>query len=223
MILIQPLVRLTTVHYQSAVSMISFAQVLTVQWSDTIPCQNVRFQVRITSHNILFQQWVWIGNLWQGVWRVCSIWWVLGGHASMLCWSSCIWHIQVSQRWLSCWQMGRQFCQAVDFTGCHSTCVFYHVWLLLMQLLPALWCTPFWWWLWMAWILPIFTASHLPWSILLCSVMPFCGCSQWWYLWLPISHLWFPQRHCNREEWVREYPERGVPGVLASVLGTHCL
>ena len=30
-ILTQPLVRLTTVHYQSAVSMISFAQVLTVQ------------------------------------------------------------------------------------------------------------------------------------------------------------------------------------------------
>ena len=56
MILSQPLVRLTTVHYQSAVSMISFAQVLTVQWSDTIPCQNVQFQVRITSHDILFQQ-----------------------------------------------------------------------------------------------------------------------------------------------------------------------
>ena len=55
-ILNKPLVRLTTVHYQSAVSMIWFAQVLIVQWSDTIPCQNVRFQVGITSHNILFQQ-----------------------------------------------------------------------------------------------------------------------------------------------------------------------
>ena len=30
-----------------SVSMISFAQVWTVQWSDTIPCQNVQFQVRI--------------------------------------------------------------------------------------------------------------------------------------------------------------------------------
>ena len=55
-ILTQPLVRLTTAHYQSAVSMISFAQVLTAQWSDTIPCPNVWFQVRITSHDILFQQ-----------------------------------------------------------------------------------------------------------------------------------------------------------------------
>ena len=49
-----PLVRLTTVHYQSTVSMISFAQVLTAQWSDTIPCQNVWFQVGITSPNIPF-------------------------------------------------------------------------------------------------------------------------------------------------------------------------
>ena len=69
----KPLVRLTTVHYQSAVSMISFAQVLTVQWSDTIPKRNVQFQVGITSHGILFQQcdhsareggmrwWWWIG------------------------------------------------------------------------------------------------------------------------------------------------------------------
>ena len=55
MILTKPLVRLTTVHYQSAVSMISFAQVLTAQWSDTIPCQNVQFQVRITSPDIPFQ------------------------------------------------------------------------------------------------------------------------------------------------------------------------
>ena len=54
-ILNKPLVRLTTVHYQSAVSMISFAQVLTAQWSDTIPCRNVQFQVGITSHDILFQ------------------------------------------------------------------------------------------------------------------------------------------------------------------------
>ena len=43
----QPLVRLLTVHYQSAVSMISFAQVLTAQWSNTIPSQNVEFQVGI--------------------------------------------------------------------------------------------------------------------------------------------------------------------------------
>ena len=56
MILNKPLVRLTTAHYQSAISMISFAQVLTVQWSDTIPCRNVQFPLRITSHDILFQQ-----------------------------------------------------------------------------------------------------------------------------------------------------------------------
>ena len=56
MILNKPLVRLTTAHYQSAVSMISFAQVLTAQRSDTIPCQNVWFQVGITSHDIQFQQ-----------------------------------------------------------------------------------------------------------------------------------------------------------------------
>ena len=52
----KPLVRLTTAHYQSAVSMISFAQVLTAQWSDTIPRRNVRFQVGITSPDIPFQQ-----------------------------------------------------------------------------------------------------------------------------------------------------------------------
>ena len=51
----KPLVRLTTAHYQSAVNMISFAQVLTVQWSDTIPKRNVRFQVGITSPDIPFQ------------------------------------------------------------------------------------------------------------------------------------------------------------------------
>ena len=56
MILNKPLVRLTTAHYQSAVSMISFAQVLTAQWSDIIPCWNVQFQVGITSHDIPFQQ-----------------------------------------------------------------------------------------------------------------------------------------------------------------------
>ena len=56
MILSKPLVRLTTAHYQSTVSMISFAQVLTVQWSNTIPCRNVRFPVGITSHDIPFQQ-----------------------------------------------------------------------------------------------------------------------------------------------------------------------
>ena len=55
MILNKPLVRLTTVHYQSTVIMISFAQVLTAQWSNTIPCWNVQFQVGITSHNIQFQ------------------------------------------------------------------------------------------------------------------------------------------------------------------------
>ena len=59
MILNKPLVRPTTAHYQSTVSMISFAQVLTAQWSNTIPCQNVWFQVGITSHNILFQQHIW--------------------------------------------------------------------------------------------------------------------------------------------------------------------
>ena len=59
MILNKPLVRLTTAHYQSAVNMISFAQVLTAQWSDTIPCQNVQFQVGIISHNIPFQQFPW--------------------------------------------------------------------------------------------------------------------------------------------------------------------
>ena len=47
MIFSKPLVRLTTAHYQSTVSVISFAQVLTAQWSDTIPSWNVRFQVRI--------------------------------------------------------------------------------------------------------------------------------------------------------------------------------
>ena len=47
MILSKPLVRLTTADYQCTVSMISFAQVLTAQWSDTIPNRNVQFQVRI--------------------------------------------------------------------------------------------------------------------------------------------------------------------------------
>ena len=47
MILNKPLVRLTTAHYQSAVSMISFAQVLTAQWSNTIPCQNVWVSIGI--------------------------------------------------------------------------------------------------------------------------------------------------------------------------------
>ena len=51
----KPLVRLTTAHYQSAVSMISFAQVLTAQWSDTIPKRNVQFSFGITSLDILFQ------------------------------------------------------------------------------------------------------------------------------------------------------------------------
>ena len=42
----------TTAHYQSAVSLISFTQVWTAQWSDTIPSQNVWFQVGI--HLTLF-------------------------------------------------------------------------------------------------------------------------------------------------------------------------
>ena len=41
-----------TVHYQSAVSMISFAQVWAAQWSDTIPDRNVWFTIRI--HLTLF-------------------------------------------------------------------------------------------------------------------------------------------------------------------------
>ena len=49
----QPLVSFTTAHYQSAVSMISFAQVWTVQWSDTIPKQNVWFSIGI--HLTLFR------------------------------------------------------------------------------------------------------------------------------------------------------------------------
>ena len=47
MILSKPLVILNAVHYQSGVIMISFAQVSTVQWSNTIPSQNIWFQVRI--------------------------------------------------------------------------------------------------------------------------------------------------------------------------------
>ena len=43
----QPLVSDTTAHYQSAVSMISFAQTWTAQWSDTIPSWNVQLIVRI--------------------------------------------------------------------------------------------------------------------------------------------------------------------------------
>ena len=66
MILNKSLVRLTTVHYQSAVSMISFTQVLTEQWSDTIPCWNVQLQVWITSHDIPFQQEWWPVS-WQGM------------------------------------------------------------------------------------------------------------------------------------------------------------
>ena len=62
MILTQPLVRLTTVYYQSTVSMISFAQVQTVQWSNTIPCQNVRFTYGI--HLTLFR----FNNGNTGVW-----------------------------------------------------------------------------------------------------------------------------------------------------------
>ena len=43
----------TTVHYQSTVSMISFAQVWTAQWSDTIPSRNVWFSIGI--HLTLFR------------------------------------------------------------------------------------------------------------------------------------------------------------------------
>ena len=59
----KPLVRLTTAYYQSAVSMISFAQVLTVQWSNTIPSWNAQFQVGITSHDIPFQH----------IWFLCAL------------------------------------------------------------------------------------------------------------------------------------------------------
>ena len=47
MIFSKPLVRLTTADYQCTVSMISFAQVLTAQQSNTIPSWNVWFQVGI--------------------------------------------------------------------------------------------------------------------------------------------------------------------------------
>ena len=53
MILSKPLVRLTTAHYQSTVSMISFAQVWAAQWSDMIPSQNVQFTIGI--HLTLFR------------------------------------------------------------------------------------------------------------------------------------------------------------------------
>ena len=43
----QPLVSNTTAHYKSTVSMILFAQVWTVQWSNTIPRWNVQLLVRI--------------------------------------------------------------------------------------------------------------------------------------------------------------------------------
>ena len=59
MILNKPLVRLTTVDYQCAVSMISFAQVLTAQWSNTIPSQNVWFQVRIDLTLFHFNNFKW--------------------------------------------------------------------------------------------------------------------------------------------------------------------
>ena len=75
MILNKPLVRLTTAHYQSAVSMISFTQVLTAQWSDTIPCRNVWFQVRITSHDIPFQHMPeWRKTDRRGHQDRCSVW-----------------------------------------------------------------------------------------------------------------------------------------------------
>ena len=43
----QPLVRRLLQIINLSVSKISLAQVYTAQWSDTIPCQNVQFQVRI--------------------------------------------------------------------------------------------------------------------------------------------------------------------------------
>ena len=75
MILNKPLVRLTTVHYQSAVSMISLAQVLTAQWSNTIPCRNniSRYSVSTLPLNWMY---LWQSNFgpkllhfddWQGL------------------------------------------------------------------------------------------------------------------------------------------------------------
>ena len=70
-------------HYQSAVRMISFAQVWAVQWSDTIPSQNVQFQVRIDltlfhfntptelNYSKIIQFWTWIVPLW---W-LARTWW----------------------------------------------------------------------------------------------------------------------------------------------------
>ena len=43
----QPLVRILLWFINPSVSMISFAQVWTAQWSNTIPCWNVQFQVGI--------------------------------------------------------------------------------------------------------------------------------------------------------------------------------
>ena len=75
----KPLVRLTTVHYQSAVSMISFAQVLTAQWSDTIPKRNIRFFIGITSPDIPFQ------HLHPNpfFWSVLETWWHQHQHQKM--------------------------------------------------------------------------------------------------------------------------------------------
>ena len=56
MILTQPLVRLTAAHYQSAASMISFAQVSTAQWSDTFLVGMFSFQLEYHLMSILFQQ-----------------------------------------------------------------------------------------------------------------------------------------------------------------------
>ena len=72
MILNKPLVRLTTVHYQSAGSMISFTQVLTVQWSDIIPSWNVQFSIRIDLTLFCFNRIVTYGDEWLVVmWGEC--------------------------------------------------------------------------------------------------------------------------------------------------------
>ena len=79
-ILNKPLVRLTTAHYQSTVSMILFAQVLTAQWFDTIPCQNVQFQVGVTSHDIPFQQAIHSKSCDIASFRVQEHWLVSAAH-----------------------------------------------------------------------------------------------------------------------------------------------
>ena len=52
------------VHYQSAVNMISFAQVWTAQWTDTIPSRNVRFTIRIHLTLFCFNTHVHSNHFW---------------------------------------------------------------------------------------------------------------------------------------------------------------